>query len=48
MRCGVARTVQSYDGKLDFGFIADPELVPHVWLLTELMHESMDELLSLR
>jgi hypothetical protein len=40
-------TVQSYNGNLDFGFIADRELVPDVWLMTELLHESMDELLSL-
>jgi diacylglycerol O-acyltransferase / wax synthase len=44
---GLNITVQSYDGKLDFGFIADRELVPDVWLMTELMHESMDELLGL-
>ena len=40
-------TVQSYNGKLDFGIIVERELVPDVWDLTEMMHESMDELLSL-
>ena len=45
---GLNMTVQSYDGNLDFGFIADRELVPDVWLLTELLHESMAELLTLR
>jgi hypothetical protein len=44
---GLNVTVQSYNGNLDFGFIADRELVPDVWLMTELLHESMDELLSL-
>ena len=45
---GLNMTVQSYDGNLDFGFIADRGLVPDVWLLTELLHESMAELLTLR
>ena len=44
---GLNITVQSYMDQLDFGFIADRELVPDVWMMTELMHESMDELLSL-
>ena len=45
---GLNMTVQSYNGNLDFGFIACRELVPDVWLLTELLHESMAELLTLR
>jgi diacylglycerol O-acyltransferase / wax synthase len=44
---GLNMTVQSYLGNLDFGFIADRDLVPDVWLMTELLHESMDELLSI-
>ena len=44
---GLNMTVQSYNGNLDFGFIADRELVPDVWLLTELLQESMDEMLAL-
>ena len=40
-------TVQSYNGSLDFGFIADRDLVPDVWLLTDLLHDAMDELLAL-
>jgi WS/DGAT/MGAT family acyltransferase len=44
---GLNITVQSYNGNLDFGFIADRELVPDVWALTDMLHESMDELLSL-
>ena len=40
-------TVQSYNGNLDFGFIADRELVPDVWLMTDLLQESMAELLAL-
>ena len=43
---GLNMTVQSYNGNLDFGFVADRQLVPDVWRLTELMHESMDELLA--
>ena len=41
-------TVQSYNGNLDFGFIVDRELVPDVWVLTDLLHEWMEELLTLR
>ena len=43
---GLNMTVQSYNGNLDFGFIADRELVPDVWVLTDLLHESMAELLD--
>jgi diacylglycerol O-acyltransferase / wax synthase len=43
---GLNITVQSYDGNLDFGFLADRELVPDVWALADLLHQSMDELLS--
>ena len=39
-------TVQSYNGNLDFGFIACRELVPDLWLLTELLQASMAELLA--
>ena len=39
-------TVQSYNGNLDFGFIACRELVPDVWDLTDYLHESMQELLD--
>ncbi|MEP7202836.1 MAG: wax ester/triacylglycerol synthase family O-acyltransferase [Ilumatobacteraceae bacterium] len=42
---GLNMTVQSYNGNLDFGIIACRELVPDVWLLTELLQESMQELL---
>ena len=43
---GLNMTVQSYNGNLDFGFIACRELVPDLWLLTELLHDSMNELLA--
>jgi diacylglycerol O-acyltransferase len=43
---GLNMTVQSYNGKLDFGIIADRELVPDVWVITELLHESLAELLA--
>ena len=44
---GLNITVQSYNGNLDFGFVCDRELVPDVWLMTELLQESMAELLTL-
>lgn len=43
---GLNMTVQSYDGNLDFGFIACRELVPDLWVMVDLLHDSMDELLS--
>jgi diacylglycerol O-acyltransferase / wax synthase len=43
---GLNMTVQSYNGNLDFGFIACRELVPDVWLLTDLLQEAMQELLA--
>ncbi len=44
---GLNMTVQSYNGNLDFGFIACRELVPDLWLMMDLLHESMQELLDL-
>ncbi len=44
---GLNMTVQSYNGNLDFGFICDRDLVPDVWSMTDLLGESMDELLTL-
>lgn len=43
---GLNMTVQSYNGNLDFGFIADRELVPDLWTLTDHLHASMAELLE--
>ena len=43
---GLNITVQSYNGSLDFGFIADRKLVPDVWRLTDLLEESFEELLA--
>jgi hypothetical protein len=43
---GLNMTVQSYNGNLDFGFISCRELVPDLWLLTELLQQSMKELLD--
>jgi diacylglycerol O-acyltransferase len=43
---GLNMTVQSYNGSLDFGFVADRELVPDVWVLTDLLQETMEELLG--
>jgi diacylglycerol O-acyltransferase / wax synthase len=42
---GLNMTVQSYRGNLDFGFVSCRELVPDLWRLTDLLHESLDELL---
>ena len=39
-------TVQSYNGNLDFGFIACRELVPDLWSMTDLLQDSMQELLD--
>ncbi|HEX6658966.1 MAG TPA: wax ester/triacylglycerol synthase family O-acyltransferase [Ilumatobacter sp.] len=41
---GLNLTVQSYNGQLDFGFVGDRDLVPDLWTLVELLHESMNEL----
>jgi diacylglycerol O-acyltransferase / wax synthase len=43
---GLNMTVQSYNGNLDFGFVACRELVPDVWMLTDLLQDSMNELLA--
>jgi WS/DGAT/MGAT family acyltransferase len=43
---GLNMTVQSYDGNLDFGFIACRELVPDLWRLVDHLHESLEELLD--
>ncbi|HEX6659786.1 MAG TPA: WS/DGAT domain-containing protein, partial [Ilumatobacter sp.] len=43
---GLNMTVQSYNGNLDFGFVACRELVPDVWRLTDLLQDSMEELLA--
>jgi diacylglycerol O-acyltransferase / wax synthase len=43
---GLNMTVQSYHGNLDFGFVACRELVPDLWRLTELLHDSLEELLD--
>ncbi len=44
---GLNMTVQSYNGNLDFGFVADRELVPDVWILTDLLHTEMAELVAI-
>jgi WS/DGAT/MGAT family acyltransferase len=41
---GLNLTVQSYNGQLDFGFVGDRDLVPDLWILVDLLHESMKEL----
>jgi hypothetical protein len=44
---GLNITVQSYNGRLDFGVICDRDLVPDVWTMADHLHESLDELLTL-
>jgi diacylglycerol O-acyltransferase len=44
---GLNVTVQSYNGNLDFGFVACRDLVPDVWSMVDLLHDSLDELLAL-
>ncbi len=44
---GLNMTVQSYNGNLDFGFIACRDLVPDLWTMTDHLEGSMVELLSL-
>jgi WS/DGAT/MGAT family acyltransferase len=43
---GLNMTVQSYNGNLDFGFVGCRQLVPDIWRLSELIQESMEELLA--
>jgi diacylglycerol O-acyltransferase len=43
---GLNMTVQSYNGNLDFGFIACRDLVPDLWSMTDLLQDSMQELLD--
>ncbi|MEO6126340.1 MAG: wax ester/triacylglycerol synthase family O-acyltransferase [Ilumatobacteraceae bacterium] len=43
---GLNMTVQSYNGNLDFGFIACRDLVPDLAMMVTYLHESMAELLT--
>jgi hypothetical protein len=43
---GLNMTVQSYNGNLDFGFVVDRDLVPDVWRMTDLLQDSMKELIA--
>ncbi|WIY05181.1 WS/DGAT domain-containing protein [Amycolatopsis mongoliensis] len=44
---GLNITVMSYDGKLDFGFVACRELIPDVWDLIGHLHDALAELTKL-
>jgi hypothetical protein len=44
---GVNITVFSYNGSLDIGIIACPDLVPDVWNLVDYLRDSLTELLKL-
>jgi WS/DGAT/MGAT family acyltransferase len=41
---GLNITVMSYNGKLDFGLLADREMVPDIWRMLEHLEESLEEL----
>ncbi len=41
---GLNMTVQSYNGNLDFGFVADRDLVPDLWVMTDMLHAEMADL----
>jgi diacylglycerol O-acyltransferase len=43
---GLNMTVQSYNGDLDFGFIACRELMPDLWDLCDDLRAAMDDLLA--
>lgn len=43
---GLNMTVQSYNGNLDFGFIACRELVPDLWRMVDHIRDAFDELLA--
>ncbi|WP_432923398.1 WS/DGAT/MGAT family O-acyltransferase [Microbispora sp. CA-135349] len=44
---GISITCASYDGRLDFGILACPSLMPDVWSLIGHLREAMDELTAL-
>jgi hypothetical protein len=46
MTGGLNVTLFSYDGHLDFGFIACREMVPDVWHLVDYLADALDELLA--
>ena len=41
---GLNITVMSYNGRLDFGIVADREQMPDVWLLVGWLGEALEEL----
>jgi hypothetical protein len=43
---GLNMTVQSYLDNLDFGLVADRDLVPDLWDLCDGLSAAMDELLA--
>lgn len=44
---GINITVFSYDGRVDFGIIADRDMVPDVWDLIDYLRDALDELTAL-
>ena len=35
-------TLMSYNGKLDFGLVADRDMVPDIWLLMDYLGEELE------
>ncbi|GII58028.1 diacylglycerol O-acyltransferase [Planotetraspora thailandica] len=44
---GINMTVFSYDGRIDFGIVADREMVPDVWDLIDYLRDALAELVRL-
>ena len=44
---GLNMTVQSYNGNLDFGFVGDRDLVPDLWVLTDMLHSEMAQMVAM-
>ena len=41
---GLNMTLMSYNGKLDFGLVADREMVPDIWPLIDYLGEELETL----
>jgi hypothetical protein len=41
---GLNMTLMSYNGKLDFGLVADRDMVPDIWLLMDYLGEELETL----
>ena len=41
---GLNMTLMSYNGNLDFGLVADREMMPDVWLLMDFLRDELETL----